>query len=119
MELKKEEKPINLNTAKLSKRFVYEDYNLMEINLKLDSITGAILEDAEKQYREDGGKVEQIETDIKYAIKVAAMSAGIPAAVLKRLPVEDYYAAGYRVMNFLSRKVLAATKGLAQSEPLP
>ena len=119
MELKKEEKTIDLNIVKLSKPFVYEDYNLTEINLKLDSITGAILEDAEKQYREDGGKAEQIETDIKYSIKVAAMSAGIPAEVLKRLPVEDYYAVGYRVMSFLSRKVLAATKGLAPSEPLP
>ena len=46
MELKKEEKPIDLNIVKLSKQFVYEDYNLVEINLKLDSITGAILEDA-------------------------------------------------------------------------
>ena len=110
------ETPINLSIFKLSKPLVYEDYNLTEINLKLDSLTAAMSEEADCEYEERGWRPDNSEgtkeADRRYAFLIAVKTSGIPREVLNNLTVDDYYAVVYRTMTFLSKKVSQAVEYL-------
>ena len=114
----KASKPKSINVVKLTDRFQYEDFDLTEINLKLDSLSGHMSEEVDRQWDESGFKSEVKEDDRRYALLVASMTSGIPAEVLRRLPLEDYYAVTLTTQRFLSQKVLRAAKPLQELGPL-
>lgn len=86
---------------KLSKPFKFEDYDLTEIKLDLDGLTGESFEEVEKEYGAAGMLSPVKENDKAYCMMIAAQACGIPYAVIKKLPGKDVVKIARAVTGFL------------------
>jgi hypothetical protein len=86
----------------LSKPFVYEDYDLKEIELDFEGATADILERADRHMTRIKHVPQMKWQDTVYCMKVASLLSGIPDDVLKKLPLRD----GNLLVNTISSFLL-------------
>lgn len=98
-----EEKPVNAGrqVIKLSAPVKYEDRELSEIVLDLDSLTGDDLASAEAEMQLAGVVPVMVDTSKRYMMHVAAKAAGVPVELIGRLKAPDATKVTLAVQGFL------------------
>ncbi|UNY40569.1 tail assembly chaperone [Pararheinheimera phage vB_PsoM_KLER1-1] len=85
----------------LSKPFVFEEKEYTTLNLNMEDLTGADLENIEREMSAAGMIVSLPEASKSYQMYVAARSAKVPVALIKALPLRDASAITMKVQSFL------------------
>lgn len=86
---------------KLSKPLVFEDKTYDVLTLDFESLTGADIEQVERELAAMGLSIGMLETSKAYLAAVAARAAGVRADLIKRLPAKDYSKLTVQVQTFL------------------
>lgn len=86
----------------LSKPLKYQDKELKEIDLELDSLTGQDLIDVEEDLKRKGLTVNAWDYSRTYLISLAGRAMNIPANALKKLSAKDFTTIINETLSFLA-----------------
>jgi hypothetical protein len=86
----------------LSKPIEHNSQTIAELDLDLDGLTGADLEQVEREFTASGHQGGIPETSKIYQAMVAARACRVPYDVLRTLPAKDYSKITLSVLTFLA-----------------
>lgn len=85
----------------LSKPFTFEEKEYTSLDLNMEDLTGADLENIEREMSAAGMVVALPEASKSYQMYVAARAAKVPVELIKALPLRDASAITVKVQSFL------------------
>ncbi len=101
-------------TVKLNKPVTQDGKELAEVIMDLDSLTGADLATAEKEFVMSGGVASNMSASIGYHQCVAARACGIDIETVRAMTAKDAAYLATRAQIFLLDMELPATSGSSE-----
>lgn len=86
----------------LKKPHKFEDQEVKELDLNLDSLTGRDISQVKRQWAAEGNFSPMPSTDTDFCAMLAAKASGQSIELIQSLPAGDYMKVSQLVSNFLN-----------------